>query len=265
MRHTGLGLTANAADRNSGATLTVPPGYHLVFSDDFHSLSIGDKDGAGTRWYSHTIQCCMSDTSAPSTPTHMAGLSDPEGKSPFSLVPGGGLDIRLQKTNGEWYSGVLATVDRNGDGFSQQYGYFEMRAKFPADPGTWPAFWLLNTAALKEHAPAGEIDVVESYMFAPDYVNITLHDWTPPSKVLVHNLSHVSNLSGGFHTYSVLWTEFQMEFALDGKILVSTPTPAIMHQPYYPVIDLGLGGGWPTNKTPARSDLIVQYVRVWSL
>jgi hypothetical protein len=37
-----------------------------------------------------------------------------------------------------------------------------------------------------------------------------------------------------------------------------------MNQPYYPIIDLGLGGGWPTNQTPAQSDMIVQYMRVYA-
>jgi hypothetical protein len=251
-----------------------PRGYRLTFDDEFNELSISDSDGAGTRWYTHTVQCCLSDTSAPSTPTFMAGITAPEGQNPYALVPredpthlglvNHALRIRLQKTNGAWYSGVMATVDGKGNGFAQQYGYFEVKARFPAGQGTWPAFWLLNSAALTQHAPAGEIDVVESYMFAPTSINTTLHDWTPPARQLAHNLSHVSDLSDGFHTFGLLWTASTMRFFCDGEEIYSVPTPAIMHQPYYPILDLGLGGGWPTDKTPPRSDMLVEYVRVYA-
>lgn len=256
-------LVFAATSTQPGAS-SVPPGYHLTFSDDFSTLNISDKNNAATKWYTHTVQCCLTDTSAPSTPTFMAGIHDPPGENPFSLLPGGGLDIRLQKHNGAWYSGVLATVDSNGQGFSQKYGYFEMKAKFPTAVGSWPAFWLLNSAALSQHAPAGEIDIVESYMFAPRYINITLHDWTPPGSTPAHKLAEVSDLSQGFHTFGMLWTASTMSFYCDGALLYATPTPAIMHQPFYPIVDLGLGGGWPTNKMPDHADLDIAYVHVYA-
>ncbi|HEY0784315.1 MAG TPA: glycoside hydrolase family 16 protein, partial [Acidobacteriaceae bacterium] len=149
-------------------------------------------------------------------------------------------------------------------GFSQQYGYFEMKARFPAAPGAWPAFWLLNTDALTRHAPAGEIDVVESFMFAPNYLNTTLHDWTPPPTTLAHNLSSVADLSEGFHTFGMLWTASTMTFSCDGQVIYTVPTPGIMKQAYYPVVDLGLGGGWPTRSTPQHADMLIRYVRVYA-
>jgi beta-glucanase (GH16 family) len=36
-------------------------------------------------------------------------------------------------------SGLITTKDR----WSQTFGYFEMRARFPTGKGLWPAFWLL--------------------------------------------------------------------------------------------------------------------------
>jgi len=242
---------------------TVPAGYQLTFDDEFASLNLSDQNGTGAKWYTHTVQCCLYDSSNPSTPTYMAGVRAPAGQNPYSLVSGG-LDIRLQKTNGAWYSGVLATVDSNGQGFAQQYGYFEMKARFPAGLGTWPAFWLLNQAALTTHAPAGEIDVVESYMQFPTYINTTLHDWTPPAITPGYKQAAIADLSSGFHTFGMLWTATTITIYCDGAMLYSFPTPAIMHQPYYPIVDLGLGGGWPTAQTPQRSDMIIQYVRAYA-
>jgi hypothetical protein len=248
----------------AGTQSLVPSGYHLTFDDEFKVLNLSDTENPGARWYTHTIQCCMQDTLHPSTPTYMNGVSDPPGEQPYSLVAGGGLDIRLQKSGGAWHSGVIATVNRQGQGFSQEYGYFEMEAQFPSGVGCWPAFWLLNADALQRGAPAGEIDIVESYMFAPDYINTTLHDWTPPPARVGYKLSKVSDLAKGFHVFAMLWTAATMTFYCDGMTLYTLPTPPIMHQPYYPIVDLGLGGGWPTKDTPQQNDMIVKYVRVYA-
>src|SRR3954447_637509 len=151
-------------------------GYTLTFNDEFTGPTISDSlVYNGANWYTHNEQCCMAATDG--STTAMVGLSDQP--SPFSLIPGGGLRIRLQKINNHWTSGVLTSVDNSGIGFSQQYGYFEIEAAFPSGFDTWPAFWMLNTAAKARGAPAGEIDIVE-YIANPgfiDYIRTTLHDW----------------------------------------------------------------------------------------
>jgi len=237
-------------------------GYHLTFDDEFASLSVSDSTiYNGSNWYTDNEQCCLQ--SSDGSGTAMVGLSSPH--NPFSLVSGGGLDIRLQEVNGLWTSGVLTSVDNSGVGFSQQYGYFEMKAKFPTGLNTMPALWLLNTAAKSNGAPAGEIDVVEyiSNPGFPNYMATTLHNWSNSSTpAMSHNL--VSLPTDGFHTYGMLWTPTTTTFYFDGTVTFQIPTPAIMQQPYYLIVDLGLGGGWPTNNTPSVNDLEIQYVRVYS-
>jgi beta-glucanase (GH16 family) len=154
-------------------------------------------------------------------------------------------------------------VDSLGAGFSQQYGYFEVKAQFPAGLGTWPAFWLLNSDHLTQGASSGEIDVVEAYMQFPTTVNTTLINWGTGTVVGPFQ-SPVANMSNGFHVYGMLWTASTMTFYFDGAVIRQTATPAVMNQPYYPIIDLGLGGGWSTSQTPQQSDMIVQYVRVYA-
>ncbi len=267
----GLAIASTTAPAGIVNSPTVPAGYHLTFDDEFDTLSISDTDGAGTKWYAKAEQCCMNDTTN-GLPTAMAGVTAPQGQNPYSLIPGGGLDIRLQKTNREWYSGVLSTVDNNGVGFSQQYGYFEMKAKLPAGVGTWPAFWLLNTASKATGATAGEIDIFESYMQFPNIINTTLHNWSSTyqasnggsSTEWASQYIASANLSSGYHVYGMLWTLASMTFYVDGVSAYSVPTPANMQQPYYLLIDLGLGGGWPTGSTPSVNDMLVQYVRSYS-
>ena len=103
-------------------------------------------------------------------PTKVNGISI----NPYALINGGGLDITLTKTKDAWYSGVLTTVDQNKIGFTQQYGYFEMKAKQPSGPGVWPAFWMLST----DPAMGGEIDIFEYYGVSQGQgFCTTLHDW----------------------------------------------------------------------------------------
>jgi beta-glucanase (GH16 family) len=239
-------------------------GFTPTFDDEFQTLDLSDGSAYnGSKWYTHNEQCCMQTTDG--SGTFMYGMDDPV--DPYSIRPNGGLDIRLQEINKNWSSGVITSVDSHGVGFSQQYGYFEMSAQFPSGLNTWPAFWLLNTASKASGAGQGEIDVVE-YIANPAFINTirtTLHDWsqnTAPD----FSWNQVPNPSGGgFHTYGMLWTAKSMTFYFDGTVYFSCPTPSIMHQPYYMLVDLGIGSGYPTNNTPPVNDMIVQYVRAYSL
>ncbi len=239
-------------------------GYKLTFDDEFNKLDISDSTTYdGSNWYTHNEQCCMMTTDG--SGTAMVGLSSPQ--NPYSILPGGGLNIRLQKTNNTWTSGVITSVDNSGKGFSQKYGYFEMKAKLPAGTDTWPAFWLLNTAAKSSNAPAGEADIVE-YIANPgfrNYIVSTLHDWsngTTPSENHVPVSSVPSD--GNYHTYGMKWTPDTITFYYDGVQTAQTSTPTIMHQPYYMLADLGIGAGWPTDKTPSTNDMQIQYIRAYS-
>jgi hypothetical protein len=238
--------------------------YILTFHDEFKSLNISDSMvNDGSKWYSQVEQCCM--TASDGSRTEMVGLLSRW--NPFSLIPGGGLNIRLQKTANVWTSGVLTSVDAVGKGFSQQYGYFEMKAKFPTGIDTWPAFWLLNAASKTNGAPAGEIDIVEYIANPgfPNYISTTLHDWSKQSRAMSLPTSHsrVPLPSDGLHTYGMMWTATTMTFYFDGAVTFQAPTPAIMHQPYYLIVDLGIGAGWPSDTTPSANDMQIKYVRVY--
>jgi hypothetical protein len=237
-------------------------GYHLTLDESFTQMSISDSNtNDGSTWYAKNEQCCMSTTDG--TSTAMVGISSPQ--NPFSLIPGGGLNIRLQRSSKSWTSGVITSVDSAGKGFSQQYGYFEMKAKFPRGEDTWPAFWLLNTASKAGRAPAGEIDVVE-YIANPhfaNYIATTLHDWSNRTAPAASH-HRVPLPTGGFHTYGMMWTPATMTFYFDSSVTMRCPTPSIMKQPYYLLVDLGIGSGWPTDNTTHTNDMQIQYVRAYS-
>ena len=157
-------------------------------------------------------------------------------------------------------------MDDQGRGFAQQYGYFEMRAKFPEGPGTWPAFWLLSQADLTDKKrTAFEVDIVEQYGREPDILHTTLHWWFPDKRHnSVGDQFDVPDMFKDFHRYGFLWDEEKMVWYFDGVELWRQPTPPEAKTPMYVLINLALGSGWPIDKTPNPSQMLVDYVRVYA-
>ncbi len=237
-------------------------GYHLTFDDEFTALSISDWGPISkkARWIAHT-------------PTGAdfgdAQFTSPESRySPFTIVGEGLLRIRASKQDGKWRSGILSTLDPHGHGFTQQYGYWEMRAKLPKGLGTWPAFWLLSSEnVVNRSLPGFEIDILEQYGVGPQALHTTVHWWYPkggpPNRGAGNNAS-VGGMTDGFHTYGFLWDEKWMIFYYDGVEIWRYPTPEEAKQPMYTLVNLAMGGGWPITETPNPSDMLVDYVRIYS-
>jgi beta-glucanase (GH16 family) len=243
--------------------------YEVTFNDEFKSLdsiSAGSTYN-GAKWYNGVEECCMTDTTGAGYvmfPTQVNGFT----QDPYSLMSGGGLNITLQKVNNVWYSGVMTSVDSHGQGFSQQYGYFEISMQASGDPGSWPGFWLLNTSDKTGNSAnmggSGEIDVIEQYGSFVNTFCTTYHDWSAGAQPYQNCGVPVSDISKGFHKIGFLWTESSTSVWVDDVQVLTQPTPSVFKQPYYLLVDQGLGGGWPTDKTPSSSTLKVQYVRAWA-
>jgi hypothetical protein len=245
------------ADTGTGAASSDPAaGMVLTFDEEFKDFSVSAHGGA-TRWMAHTPG--NKDFGA-------AAFADPEGADDPFAVSDGVLRIRAAKSGGRWKSGLLASADPHGRGFSQQYGYFEIRAKFPPGPGTWPAFWLLSTAPLTgAGSDEAEIDVVEQYGHAPTKLYSTFHLWQAGKDhggVSVHPET-VGDMTSDFHSYGVKWDEATIAFYFDGQEYWRLKTPEAARTPMLMMVDLALGGGWPTDKVPDPSDMYVQRVRAY--
>jgi beta-glucanase (GH16 family) len=194
-------------------------------------------------------------------------FADPGQGFPFT-VSNGILSIEAKKFPDGWKSGILASVDPHGQGFSQQYGYFEMRAKFPKGPGTWPGFWMLSTASLTDpQTTTFEIDIAEQYGHAPRALFTTIHWWPPKGKGehrAVGSHCEVADMSADFHTYGLLWTEQVLIFYFDRQEVWRQPTPPEARTPMYLLVNLALGSGWPITNTPNPSTMLVDYVRAYA-
>ena len=231
-------------------------GFVLTFQDDFMSLDVS-AHGPGTRWIAHTPW---------NGDFGDAAFADPGPLGPFA-TSFEGLTITARKDEqGKWRSGLLASMDKDGPGqhgFAQQYGYFEIKAKLPAGPGVWPAFWLIGVDKTKSSA---EIDVFEYYGKFPDGYHIVEHIWEDGKDRL--GLDHIVRREPGFfssrfNTYGVLIQPDRTRFYLNRAEVWDTPTPPEYRQPMYMLVNLALGGGWPIDEVTSPAVMRVAYVKVF--
>jgi hypothetical protein len=230
-------------------------GYKLTFNEEFNDLSVSSR-GPGTRWIAHTpYNGDFGD----------ARFADPKDGFPFTIEKGM-LRIEARKTEAGWQAGLLSSADPNGNGFSQKFGYFEMRARFPKGPGTWPAFWLMGVQGIKDKSRTNpEIDVVEQYGAIPNALMMTLHGWGPGEKHTAEGDSAIiPGMADDFHTYGVMVEEATIAFYFDGVELWRTKTPEEAKVPLYVMVDLAMGGGWPIDKAVSPSYMFVDHVRAYA-
>jgi len=154
--------------------------------------------------------------------------------------------------NATWVSTLLKSSR------SFQYGYIEAEISSDLDPSAWPAFWMLPA---KWGWPP-EIDILE--IPGDRIAHQTLHSLPgdPPPHPTVR-----TQTGPAFHSYGMLWRPDFIRFFIDRKPTACFRTPADMHQPMYPLLNLAVGG-WakaPGRSTPARLVMDVRTVRWWPL
>ena len=245
--------SAAPARLGSGACALRP-----VLIEDFNDMSIAPHLLGPARWTAHTPW---------NGDFGDARFTDPGPDGPF-LVKNGVLAIKAwQERSGVWRSGLIAAADPTGAHEGTRYGYFEARMKMPPGPGTWPAFWLAAAKAPQDPDRNVEIDVIEYYGKFTDSYHSVLHVWYAdrPKSRGAGTLTHVpdGSLVQGFHTYGVDISPQAIVFFLDGKKTWSQPTPPELSGPLYPLVNLALGSGFPIDKTPNPSTLLVDYVHVY--
>jgi beta-glucanase (GH16 family) len=253
------------------ATVTVPAGWQLVWSDEFDGTNldttkwtafVGNTTG-GDVWYT--------------------------GRTNNVYVANGLLHLVAQRESlghRSYTSGQARTEFK----YAKKYGHIEARMKLPPGAGFWPAFWMLGTnydypTATSANWPrCGEIDVFENGGAAPNRVQGTLHcadvrgNDTFINTTLVYDFPTPGDSITNFHTYGIQWTSNSITWQIDGQNLrtwtnwgtASGPNayPAPFNQPFFFLLQLavtGVGGygGSPNTSTPFPSEVQVDYVRVY--
>ncbi len=115
-----------------------------------------------------------------------------------------------------------------------QYGYFECRYRYAAATGTNNSFWLMSTGKFQSDNPKAkrfEIDINEGHY--PSEINMNIHNWSDITDVKgkkQHPTYHKSivptdkpDLAKEFHVYGLLWTETELVYYFDGKVIRRSP------------------------------------------
>jgi beta-glucanase (GH16 family) len=255
-----------------------------VFLQDFTTmatLSVNPSTmGTGT-WIAHT----------PSSQDWFTFIDPVDNFDPFGIGDGQ-LTIRVAKRGygdpNNWFAGysggLLSSMDGAGNGFAQQFGFFEASMWCPGGPNTWPAFWLLDRPSLITSGTAGaEIDIVEEYGnwgtppndLQPDNYTTTWHRWANGNGSDEAQGSSVSEpgLTAGYHRFGVDIEPDTIVWYYDRTEVWSASTYDEAKRPMFVLLNLALGGGtynnatatgYDWNLTPNPSDLRVDYVAVWA-
>lgn len=255
---------------NAPASADPPPGYKLVWSDEFHQGDGAAPDPAswdfqlGHNHANAEIELYVNDRA------HAHIAADP------AATDGQALQILSTDTNG--YESVrMSTSGRH----EFQYGFVEARIKLPYGQGIWPAFWMLGTNIGQIGWPAcGEIDIMENIGMKSWWgENLSsLHGSTAkdPHGVFTMNAPYKlppgATLHDAYHLFQMLWVKDAISFYVDGQ-LYETRTkadygdnPWPFNAPYFFILNTAIGGSWPGNPdstTPFPQAMLVDYVRVY--
>ena len=174
---------------------------------------------------------------------------------------------------------VSGRFDTHGK-VSFQYGYIEARIQMPSGSGNHPAFWMLGDNINQVGWPTtGEMDIVEIHSNRPTVSTAAVNFSTANSpnfccgnhKYIVNEIEMGSNVSSGYHLYSLAWLPDKVSFYADGK-LVLTVTPKTLggywsfNAPYFLIfnnaISENFSGSWANLQS---SQMKIDWVRAYKL
>jgi beta-glucanase (GH16 family) len=158
-------------------------------------------------------------------------------------------------------------------GFSCQYGYFEIKARIPAAPAVWPAFWLTPVSGWPP-----EIDIFEMYGRKHgrniNRTSMSLHYGTiegGTKSQQIRFLGLPENIHTQFYRYACLWEPDRIRFYFNGfligQIRLNPDLARYLQTDMYVVLNQSFHDKYlqylPSNM-PASS-LVVDYIRVYGL
>ena len=266
-------------------TLNIPSGT-LVWSDEFTSSSSTPAQPNPATWtYDTGTDCCgnneLEDYCAwVSTDPNCTSTNPSEYVAAYPNTDGVLYIVAQQPSPGVYTSARLKTQGL----FSFQYGRIEFRALVPEAQGFWPANWLLGNNIATINWPAcGEMDVLErvNAPLTPDWNAGSIHG----TGFTGANLGTQYDFPAGqtaatFHTYGMIWAPGSVSYYVDDRTqpyAIYTPSslsnlsgavwPFDAGQSNFIILNLAIGGdypGAPDGTTPFPSEMLVDYVRVYT-
>ena len=273
----GLTATATLTDPTCGGTTVLKPdgtAWQCTFDDEFSGTALDTTNWAtqvtASSGYHSGAECFVNSPNNVSVANGVLSLTVRKEDAPFTCHSRTGGDYTTQYTSG--------MVDTNGT-FSQTYGRFEIRAKFPAPTfkGLQESLWLwpVNSTYYGPKWPmSGELDIAEMYSMYPTLAIPYIHYVPKTLDLKVTNNNCVIKDITQFHTYTLTWTPTNITIAFDGKTCTSDTKwnplglvhPAPFDQPFFLNLTQALGvtkNLFDPLNTPLPATTQVDYVHVW--
>ena len=263
-----LAGAASAADAPPPPeTLKPPPGWQLVWSDEFDVDGPPDPkkwsfDTAFNQkgWFNHEQQ-------------YYAGPG-----SDNAVVRDGRLLLTArQETRSaapDWGGQKYTSARLLTRGLAEwTTGFFEIRARLPCGLGTWPAIWMLGTHG--DWPANGELDIMEHIGRNPGRIMSTVHTPAGSGAHAVGSVVTVPDACAAFHRYQMLWTDSDVFFGIDGVNNLRYPRLDVgaaatsrawpFDGPQFLLLNIAIGGdlGGPVDDSVFPVTMEVDYVRVW--
>lgn len=293
--------------REQGYDLSVPvlgeDGWYMVFEDDFNGTSLNEGINFGEKYTGnkeiwttspHAIRWQSNDDSKPEQACwwcpEMVEVKDSkaiihsryeenhtcDGDCPAKGRFTGGIETRLISGDNNDNKGTSDTLL-----FSQAFGYFECRVKFPKSQGLWSAFWL-QSSNMRQVGNKGkdgtEIDVYESAFLNNETSRMghaLLWDgYGKHAKVADYIGGLSQDLYDGFHTFALKWTPEYYVFYIDGVATWASDAGDVSRVKEFlrltVEIDAGDGSGPHgqeigqfSHNNSDNDDFEIDYVKVW--
>jgi beta-glucanase (GH16 family) len=254
-----LGFVLSIAGGSLAAEPAAPPGWTLVFADEFDGPSLSPA-----KW------------------NILVREQSKHGELQYyvrdeAYVENGMLRLRSRARDWGPQHYTSGRVDTSGK-FAPVYGRFEIRARLPRGQGLWPAHWLypqnrdwamerLMAAAvaagderlIPEARPwYTEIDIMEFLGHETSVVYGTLHYYSfqGEKRSSSGTLRGDADYSKDFHLYALEWEPDEIRWYVDGK-QIHAAREGIPHAPHYLILNTAVGGAWPGN--PDATTVFPQY------
>jgi len=186
------------------------------------------------------------------------------------VVKDGFLTITAKYLNDTITSARITTKKK----IEQKYGRIVCKAKLPVGKGVWPAFWMLGSNITEVGWPlCGEIDVMEYVGREPGRVFNSLHTAYSHGETINTKKTAIPNIEEDFHVYEANWTDKNIEFYVDQKLLYTFTPDAYnqeqwpFNQPFYFILNMAVGGNFGGHDIdyelfPAK--FTIDYIKVYA-
>lgn len=242
--------------------------WELIFNDEFDGNELDKSKWNPTYSWGHThnhrAYCVEENVLVENGLLRIKGEAKRHPDAP-ATCSNGGKTYSLDYTSG--------AIDTHGK-FNVKYGYIEGRFKMPSQLGTWPAFWMLQDGW------PPEIDIFEVPHNRTEnhyYLHYTNTSWyAQHGSAWDHEASFGGvhkgpDKSADFHNYGLGWSDGNISFYFDDKLVASYNRPTELSQltAMYIIINLAIGGWATDNGNPIQvtegnpAYLECDWIRVW--